>query len=505
MYNIIPTTDQLPYALYRAAQVRALDNHIIQQHNIPGIELMERAGNFAWNIAQKYWSSLRNITVICGVGNNGGDGYVVARLAMVAGLTVKVLQLGNIQRISGDALAMMQQYQALGGKIEPFETLPMRTDLIVDAIFGTGLERDISGIWAAAIEAINEHSAPVLALDIPSGLNADTGKIMGCAVKAQLTVTFIALKQGLFTADGSECCGKIKFASLDVPALAYRTELPSARRIDWQRFAGTLSLRPKNSHKGHFGHVLIVGGLPGMSGAVLLAAIAALRCGAGLVTIATHPQHSYCLNVNYPEIMCCGITNPEDLTPLLTRATVIVIGPGLGQSIWAIDLLHKVFSTSKPLIVDADALNFLSLNPFQRNNWILTPHPGEAARLLNCTTTEIQHNRFFALTSLQECYNGIIVLKGAGTLISNNSHKSIAVCSDGNSGMASGGMGDVLTGVIASFVAQGWDLEDAACMGVSLHAATADKVAFTRGERGMLASDLFAYFPELLNYNTKNF
>jgi len=498
MSNNIPIINQLPYALYRAAQVKALDKCIIQQHNVPGIELMERAGTAAWTAAQQRWPNLRDITIICGTGNNGGDGYVVARLAAAAGLTVRVLQLGNAAKLIGDASTMAQKYQKIGGSIQTFYQLPMRTDLLVDAIFGTGLERNVSDEWATAITEINQHPAPVLALDIPSGLNSDTGHIMGCAVRAQLTITFIALKQGMFTANGAECCGKIQFAGLEVPALAYRTELPSARRIDWPRFASTLGPRPKNSHKGHFGHVLVIGGSAGMSGAVLLAAQAAARCGAGLVTIATHPQHSGWLNANCPELMCYGISNTEDLEPLLTRATVIAIGPGLGQSELAKDLLHKVLATSKPLVVDADALNFLSLKPQQRTNCILTPHPGEAARLLGTSTSIVQQDRFATLKSLQEQYGGIIVLKGSGTLISSDSLKPPAVCSGGNPGMASGGMGDVLTGIIASFVAQGWELEDAACMGVSLHAAAADKVA-KYGERGMLASDVFSYFRDLLN------
>lgn len=504
MLNTIPITTPLPYALYRAEQVRALDKCIIQKYNVPGSELMARAGTAAWNLILKRWPQLRDLTIVCGIGNNGGDGYVVAILALTAGLTVRVLQVGDVTQLSGDALVMAKKYQEQGGEVQLFQTLPLHTDLIVDAILGTGLERDISGEWAVAIDKINQHPAPILALDIPSGLNSNTGSIMGCAVRAQLTITFIALKQGLFTAYGPECCGEIRFAGLEVPALIYRTELLSARRLDWRRFANTLSPRSKNSHKGHFGHVLIIGGYPGMSGAVLLAAQAAARCGAGLVTIATHPHHSSYLNLTCPELMCYGIVNVDDLELLLERATVIAIGPGLGQSEWANTLLHKVFTISKPLVIDADALNFLAQNPQQRTNWILTPHPGEAGRLLNCTASSIQQDRFTALKSLQERYSGIIVLKGSGTLIGGDSHRPPSVCSDGNPGMSCGGMGDVLTGTIASFIAQGWELEDAACMGVSLHAAAADCCA-KQGERGMLASDLFAYFIKLLNSDAENY
>lgn len=501
MSNCLPITKQLPFALYRAEQVRRLDNYIIQEHNLSGMELMERAGNAAWQIAQAHFPQVRHLTVVCGIGNNGGDGYVLARLALLAGYTVQVLQLGDAQRLSGDALSMAQKYWELGGKTEPFQSLPPRTDLIIDAVLGTGLERDVSGEWAAALDAINQHPAPVLSIDIPSGLNADTGHIMGCAVCAQITVTFIALKQGMFTAHGADCCGAIYFASLQVPAVAYSQERISARRVDWSRWAETLKPRPRYAHKGLFGHVLVIGGAPGMGGALRLAAEAAARSGAGLVTMATHPQHSSWLNLTRPELMCYAVVNPDDLEPLLTRANVIAIGPGLGQSEWAKTLLQQVLASKKPLVIDADALNLLAVTPYQRANWVLTPHPSEAARMLNWSTTKVQHNRFAALAALKERYGGTVVLKGSGTLVRGHSHTTPIVCSDGNPGMASGGMGDTLTGIIASLIAQGWEPEEAAGMGVCLHAAAGDRAA-AAGERGLLASDLFPHLRTLLNSET---
>lgn len=501
MTNCIPLIKQLPFALYRAEQVKRLDQYIIQMHNIPGTELMQRAGTAAWQIAQVHWPQARDITVVCGIGNNGGDGYVLASLALAAGCTVRVLQLGDIQRLSGDALTMAQQYWEQGGFAEPFQNLPRHTDLLVDAVFGTGLERNVSGAWATALDAINQHNAPVLALDIPSGLNADTGTIMGCAVRAKITITFIALKQGMFTAHGAECCGETYFAGLQVPATAYRQELLSARRMDWNRWAETLTPRPRHAHKSHFGHVLLIGGAPGMGGALRLAAEAAARSGAGLVTMATHPQHAAWLNLARPELMCYSIEKANDIVPLLARATVIAIGPGLGQSAWAKDLLQTVLTAPQPLVLDADALNLLATAPQQRTNWVLTPHPGEAARMLNWPVAQIQHDRFTALDALSERYGGNIVLKGSGTLVRGPSHKPPAVCNAGNPGMASGGMGDALTGIIAGLIAQGWELEDAACMGVCLHAAAGDRAA-AAGERGLLAGDLFPHLRTLLNVET---
>jgi ADP-dependent NAD(P)H-hydrate dehydratase / NAD(P)H-hydrate epimerase len=498
-----PKPAYLPHALYRATQVRELDRCAIQDHGIPGQLLMERAGAAAWRLACEQWPKLHDVTVLCGIGNNGGDGYVLARLALEDGSSVRVLQLGDPERICGDALTMRQRYQAVGGIILPFQRLPEHTDLLVDALFGTGLERAISGDWAAAIEAMNWHPAPILAIDIPSGLHADSGRILGVAAQAQLTMTFIGLKPGLFTGHGPDCCGVVHFAGLDVPSSVYGGEIPAAWRIDWQSQAKSLRPRPRSAHKGHFGHALLIGGAPGMSGALRLAGEAAARCGAGLVTLATHPGHAALLSLARPEMMCHGVADIAELDPLLARATVIAIGPGLGQSAWARGLLARILTAPQPLVVDADALNLLSETPVHRNTWVLTPHPGEAARLLGGSTAQIGQDRFAAVCALQAHYDGVVVLKGAGTLISGNAEQPPALCSDGNPGMASGGMGDLLTGLIAGFIAQGWTLGDAARLGVCLHAAAADRAALEGGEHGLLASDLFPHLRRLLNPVTK--
>jgi NAD(P)H-hydrate epimerase len=380
-----------------------------------------------------------------------------------------------------------------------FQGLPRRTDVVVDAVLGTGLERPVAGDWAAALTAVNQHLAPVLAVDIPSGLHADTGLELGVAVRAALTVSFIALKQGMFTGAGPDCCGDIRFHGLQVPAVVYSREILAARRVEWQRQSTQLAPRPRDAHKGRFGHVLVVGGTAGFSGAARMTAEAALRCGAGLVSLATVPPLAPMMNLGRPEIMAHGVADETQLERLLEKATVVAVGPGLGQGRWAEELLQRIVATHLPLVMDADALNLLAQRPQRRGNWVLTPHPGEAARLLGCDVAEVQRDRFAAVRRLWDLFGGNVVLKGAGSVMFGDSRKPPAVCSDGNPGMASGGMGDVLTGLVAGFIAQGWDQEEAALMAVCLHAAAADACAAEDGERGMLATDLLPWCRRLLN------
>ncbi len=495
--QISQPSQPLPHALYRAAQVRRLDHTAIHHFGIAGETLMERAGAFGFASLQRFWPLAKSIAVVCGTGNNGGDGYVIARLAHEAGLAVTLLQLGDHDKLRGDAALNARRCEVLTIPCEPLRKIPDDTHVIVDAILGTGLERIVSGHWAEALQMINQHRAGVLAIDIPSGLNSDTGAVMGTAVRADVTTTFIALKQGMFTAAAADYCGEILFDALDIPARLYATELLSARRVDWERQRQLLPQRPRSSHKGDCGHVLVVGGAPGFSGAVRLAGEGALRSGAGLVSVATDARHAGLIAASRPELMCHGIDNPAGLEPLLQRCSVVAIGPGLGQSAWGQSLFESVLQSNKPLVVDADALNLLAQHPQQRRDWILTPHPGEAARLLGVTIPEIQSDRFSAAQQLQQRYDGVIVLKGAGTLIHSPGHRPPAVCSQGNPGMATGGSGDVLTGVIAGLIAQGFELQDAAETGVCVHAAAGD-LAAQDGERGMIASDLFPHIRKLL-------
>ena len=479
---------KLPVTLYRTTQVRELDRIAIQDLGIPGFELMSRAGTAVFQCIRNQWPDARSIAVFCGSGNNAGDGYIIAGLALAAGLKVSVYSLSAPENLNGDALTAYRNYSEAKGSTHPFQVDQLiDADLIVDALLGTGLDRPVTGLYALAIQLINQSPAPVVAVDNPSGLNADTGNIMGCAVKAQCTVTFIALKQGLFTGHAADYCGEIFYAALDVPDAVFKAVTPSAVRV----VKTPIPRRDRCTHKGDYGHVLIVGGDSGYSGAARLAGEAALRVGAGLVSVATRPKHAELMNLSRPELMCHGVETAGQLATLLEKASVVVIGPGLGQSDWAKALFLATISAQKPLIIDADGLNLLARAPTTNPDWILTPHPGEAARLLQCSNAEIQQDRFAAVAAIQAKYDGIAVLKGAGTLIASNN--DCAVSTTGNPGMASGGMGDVLSGVIAGLLAQGWSLKNAAQQGVYSHGRAADLAAEKDGERGLLASDLMPY------------
>ncbi len=313
------------------------------------------------------------------------------------------------------------------------------------------------------------------------------------AVRADLTVTFIAPKLGLYLGRAAEHVGQVVLAGLDIPAAAFDGIEPAVWQLDANWLRATLpGARARTAHKGDFGHVLVMGGQPGMSGAARLAAEAALRVGAGLVSVATHPQHAATLNIGRPELMCHAIDDAAMLQPRLERATVLALGPGLGQGDWSRTVLAAVWDSELPMIVDADALNLLAQEPQRREHWILTPHPGEAARLLGCSTAEVQADRLAAIQAIQSRYGGVVVLKGAGTLIADGSRCRISRA--GNPGMAGGGMGDVLSGVIAGLCAQGMSLFDAAAAGVVAHGLAADALAKRDGERGLLAGDLL---PEL--------
>lgn len=482
---------QLPYTLYRAADVRELDRIAIEEQGIPGIQLMNRAGTALFDELCCRWPEARRIVVVCGSGNNGGDGYVVARLAKEQGFDVKLLALCDPATLSGDARTAWGAARAAGLVTAGFdESLLADADVVVDAIFGTGLDREVTDAWAAVIDAINASGLPVLAVDIPSGLHADTGQVLGTAIVAEATVTFIGLKCGMLTGVARDHCGAIRFDDLGVPDEVYAQRPSALQRIDWQRLKSLLPPRRRSAHKGDFGHVLIIGGNHGMAGAARLAAEAALRSGGGLTTVATRPEHVAAMAAARPEVMWHGVDSVADLQPLLQRATVVAIGPGLGQDHWAQQLFNCVIEARLPLVVDADALNLLAAEPLKKEDWILTPHPGEAARLLGWSTVKVNDDRFETAAKLQQKYGGVAVLKGAGTLVSTPDDQT-ALCSDGNPGMAAGGMGDLLTGVIAGLLAQGMELNRAALCGVALHAAAGDRAALA-GERGMAAMDVAA-------------
>jgi len=488
----------LPVEIYSVASVREIDRTAIEDEGIPGYTLMTRAGAAAVRAARERFPDANRWQVICGAGNNAGDGYVVARLAAQEGLVVSVVALVDPESLTGDAATAYGDFAAEGGIVMPWEgALDDEAGLLVDALLGSGLERDVSGEFERAVAAMNAHRGRVMALDIPTGVHGDTGQVMGTAVEADLTVTFVGLKAGLFAGEGAELCGSIVFDGLEVPERCRPHGKAMSRRISSRVLRRCLKRRPRSAHKGDFGHVLIVGGGEGMPGAVRLAGEAALRAGAGLVSIATHPSHATVIVGSRPELMSHGIADAGALGPLLERATAVAFGPGLGTSDWSRQLFAAVSELELPCVWDADALNLLAENPAKNERRIITPHPGEAGRLIGEDTVAVQGDRRGALIALQEKYGGVAVLKGANTLVS--SKKKIPwLCTAGNPGMASPGMGDVLTGIIAALLAQQLGKEASAVVGVELHARAGDRAA-RAGERGTIASDLVAELRHVAN------
>jgi len=494
--------NSLPTRLYSAKQVRALDRYAIEDFHIPGIRLMRRAGQAVFDYLRRRWPNAKSISVWCGSGNNGGDGYIIAGLAARQGIRVQLIQVGEESKLRGDAKAACDWARQEGVVCSKFDASSVANgEIIVDALLGTGLAGEVRGNYAQAIAIMAQAPLPVLAVDIPSGLCSDSGAVLGLAVTADATLTFIGVKQGLLTGAGPARCGDLVFDDLAVPAEVFERVESGVNRIDAELLKGLLPARARDAHKGDFGRVLVVGGNLGTGGAALMAAQAAGRVGAGLVYLATRPEHLAAVLARCPEVMAHGVSSGQDLEPLLAGADIVVVGPGLGQNAWSEQLLRVVLASDRTLVVDADALNLASsgaVNHGYRDNWLLTPHPGEAARLLASTTTKIQANRFAAVRQLQQQYGGTVILKGAGSLVYGGEDAALALCSAGNPGMASGGMGDVLSGILGGLLAQGFSLGQAGRLGVSLHAAAADKAA-QAGERGLLATDLLPHLRRLVN------
>lgn len=499
----LTTADEvpLPDAAYTADQVAELDR-LASAAGLPGLQLMKRAGRAAFELLLTRFAKPDSIVVYCGGGNNGGDGYVVAGLAAQRRLDVRVVELAAPEKLSGEAASARQFAVQEGVPMSPLNGADLPSEgVVVDALLGIGARGRVHGAYADAIQQINNSGLPVLALDIPSGLHPDTGVVLGTAVRANLTVTFIGLKQGLLTGRGAEQCGQLIFADLGVPDDVYGQVQPSASRLSSSTLLNALPRRTRHAHKGDFGHVMVIGGDIGYGGAAIIAAQAALRSGAGMVSLATRPEHVSAALSRCPELMVCGVTSGQELEPWLARPSVLVIGPGLGRSAWSEQMLQQAMATDLPMVVDADALNILAEGrvapPPVRDHWLLTPHPGEAGRLLGCNTAEIEVDRFTAVRTLRERWGGTALLKGAGTLISSAGHLP-GVVTGGNPGMASGGMGDLLSGILGGLVAQGLSLPEAAHLGACVHAEAGDLAAAEQGERGLLATDLLPLLPLFL-------
>lgn len=494
--------DGTSHKLYTAKQVRGIDNSAIHGLGIPGYELMCRAGAAVVAAAVEHFPSARRWLIVCGPGNNGGDGYVVARLAAQVGIDVTVASLVDPRQLKGDAAIAYEDCLSASESILQWP-IPVdgSYDLALDALLGTGIDREVGGEFRNAIAYLNQLNCPKLAIDIPSGLNADTGRLMGCAVQAENTVTFVGRKRGMYTADGPDYCGHITFDDLAIPAQAAQEQAATAGTLLSKNFiTETLKPRLRNSHKGSFGHVLAVGGIKGMSGAIRLCGEAALRCGAGRVTLVTDPAHAGLINLGRPELMVKAADDDGQWFSNLAGDFVIATGPGLGSTSWSESLLETCLDSEAALLVDADGLNLLAKQlqhkAVTRDNWILTPHPAEAARLLACEVSDIQQDRVKAAKSIARQFGACVVLKGCGTVVADASGE-YAICAAGNPGMATAGSGDVLSGIIVALLGQGLTCYEAAQAGVLAHAVAGDLAAETKGEIAMIAGDIIDCLPSV--------
>jgi ADP-dependent NAD(P)H-hydrate dehydratase / NAD(P)H-hydrate epimerase len=479
------------WPLYSNDAVRRLDAAAIAA-GTPAYTLMCRAGDAAWRLLQRRWPDARRLLVACGWGNNGGDGYVLARLAAQAGFDLVVLAVEGRAPETDAARRAAADWAAVGPVLAWHSGDPLPDgDVLVDALFGVGLNRPVQGSAATLIAAINAQPAPVLALDVPSGLDADRGVAPGPAVQAALTLSFVGRKFGLYTGAGRALAGERHFDAIGI-APTPADPAPVARVLDPQRERRQLPARRDDDHKGRFGHVLAVGGAAGMGGALRLCAEAAARCGAGLVSAIGAPEHIVALLVARPEVMARGCADPADDWPqqVAERASVLALGPGLGRDTWGEALGRRALALGLPCVLDADALWHLPTWPRPAAPCVLTPHPAEAARLLGLSTASVQADRYAAAQLLARQREAVVVLKGNGSLVCAPSGE-LHVVDAGNPGMASGGMGDVLTGIIAALLAQGLDAFAAARLGALLHAEAGDRAA-QAGQRGLLASDVIA-------------
>ena len=528
--NEFDGASSLPMTLYTAQQVKALDQWVMESTGLTSPQLMSRAAESALNVLLQKWPGTHRLCVAVGTGNNGGDGYLLAQQALAHKIAVRVLESGDLHKQGVDAIAAREKALEAGVVCEPFtvgmELGEARDIVVVDALLGTGLNAAPRESMADTIGWINDSGAPVLSLDIPSGLSCDTGMALGAVVHADVSVSFIGLKRGMFTGEGPQVCGQVIYRSLGVADVIaqFGAATDVAGRLDFKSLKSLLKPRTKTAHKGTCGSVLVIGGDTGFGGAAIMAAEAAARCGAGTVALLTRACNVSAALARRPEVMAVGVDALDESAQALVkhhvlRAGAIVIGPGLGREKWGHRLLSLVLRFAPkdvPLLLDADALNLLAeqrqelrelggtrtLATLKKRSWVMTPHPGEAARLLGVTNAHINADRFRAAQQLCEQWGGVSVLKGAGSILcyqGDENRLHFDVCTEGNPGMASGGMGDVLSGIIGGLLAQGLSATQSARLGVCVHGEAADFAAEAQGERGMLATDLFPFLRRLMN------
>jgi hydroxyethylthiazole kinase-like uncharacterized protein yjeF len=509
-----------------AAEMRELDRKTIEDHRVPGTTLMENAGRQVMKWAETAFGppSGRTAAVLCGKGNNGGDGLVVARLLIERGAAVRVFLLSPPEAVRGDAAIHLKRFETMGekpevigaGSLDSLRGFLLQSDWVFDALFGTGLSSEISGTAARVLETVaecqKERPFRVIALDIPSGIHADTGQLMGAAVPADLTVTFGLPKRGHFLYPGAEFTGKLRVGDIGIPPeLVERAEIP-VRLLQDRELAARLIPRPAESHKGTFGHVLAVAGSVGKSGAAVLTGLAALRTGAGLVTLAAPKSAEASLPSRPPEIMTLPLPETKDgtlskpaLDPILGFAggkAVLAVGPGLSTHPDTASLvLGLIERADRPMVIDADGLNAIAGETKRLKRAkapvVLTPHPGEMARLAGLSSDAVQRDRLEVAGVFAREHGVILALKGAHTVVA-LPDGSRYVNPTGNPGMATAGTGDALTGMIAALIAQGYDPALAARLGVFLHGTAGYLASQAIGPIGFLAGDVITQIPRAL-------
>lgn len=497
--------------------MQRMDRRAIEEFGIPGISLMENAGKWcATAIAERFGPAAgRMALVVAGKGNNGGDGYVIARLLRQEGWEVRTIVLARRQEIAGDALVNLERLDTEAVTfspqegLAPFAPLFERASVIVDALFGTGLKSDVRGGLAEAINLVNASGKPVVAVDIPSGIDAGSGRVLGAAIKADLTVTFALAKLGHVLYPGAGHCGVLRVVDIGIPPQVSEA-VEGIEFVDYDAARILVRPRDRQAHKGTFGHCLVIAGSTGKTGAAAMAANSAVRSGAGLVTLAVPASLNAILEVKTTEAMTLPLPDDgsgrlsETAAPVALEAisgkSSVALGPGVSWHPDAASLIRRlVAAIEAPLVIDADGLNALSedLDVLTRKKsrcLVLTPHPGEMARLTGTATTAVEAARIDTARAFAVQYGVHLVLKGARTVVAAPDGR-IAVNGSGNPGMASGGMGDVLTGVLASLLGQGYSPFDACKLGVFIHGHAADLVAADKGETGMSAVDVQERLP----------
>lgn len=503
-----------------AQQMRNIDQRAIKEFGIPGPVLMENAASAIMTEMERFFDGLAGVRVgiICGKGNNGGDGLALARRLSIRGVAVRVALLAPFNSLGGEAKINLNILRKTDVQIVPsasvraLSDITVWSDILIDAVLGVGLASPLKGVFAQTVEMINASGKPVVAVDIPTGINADTGEVMGVAIKADLTVTMALLKRGLVLLPGAEYAGTVRVADIGIPYEAVDREKILLSRLDRGSAWGVFHPREAGAHKGDFGHLMIVAGSPGKAGAAVMSARSALRTGAGLASVATPSSLVPIIQSQIAEAMCIpsaesiegtlGTGSEEELLKASMGMSACAIGPGLSSHHETIQVVRNLIQRMTiPLVIDADGLNAVagSTDILKRAKApvILTPHPGEMGRLLGVSSIEVQKDRIGIASDFSEKYKVILVLKGAGTVVACPDGR-LFINSTGNPGMATGGTGDALTGMIGSLLAQGYPATQAACLGVYLHGLAGDLAAQEKGETGMITGDLIEKIPEAI-------